>query len=164
MLTPLVTAFPANVVDAFERHLARNRYVDQVVGRPIREADANMTLGIHVDAWEPDGPDAYNIGQEEPVLQRYPFVIEYMVKYAGNEAEGRNVHSVASKSIRAMLYRDQSLVLQLHGLSEEIEDTIERVMRVELNRQRFFSNRIRSSMIFLSVIQGYVQTELTRLV
>jgi hypothetical protein len=73
------------------------------------------------------------------------------------------VHSRASKSIRAMLYRDPELVLQLRRLNETVDGTVERAKRMVITRQRFFSNRMRSDMVFLSVIQGYVQTELQRL-
>lgn len=163
VLVSTITAFPGNIAYTFETNLARNPYVDQVVSRPIMEDDANMTVGIHVDAWEPDGTDPYEIGQEEPTFQRYTFAIEYLVRFVGDVAEGRNVHSRASKSIRAMLYRDPELALQLRRLSETAEGTIERSKRVVILRQRFFSNRMRSGMVHLSVIQGYVQTELQRL-
>lgn len=163
VLIPTVTAFPGNIVHVIEQALERNVYVDQVVGRPLRRDDANMTAGVHVIAWEPDGPEPYEIGQEEPTFQRYPFVIEYVIKYAGDAAEARNVHSMASKAIRAMLYRDEQLLLQLRTLSEEVDGTIERAKRTVISRQRFGSQRFDSEMIFLSIIQGYVQTELQRL-
>jgi hypothetical protein len=163
VILPTITAFPGNISYVFEEALKRNQYVGPVVSRPIRQDDANMTAAVHVDAWEPDGPEPYEIGQEEPTLQRYPFVIEYMVRFIGDVAEGRNVHSRASKSIRAMLYRDPELVLQLRRLNETVDGTVERAKRMVITRQRFFSNRMRSDMVFLSVIQGYVQTELQRL-
>lgn len=159
---PTVDAFPANFVWAISNALARAPYVDTVLRRPIRPVDPNLTAAVYCHNWAPQ-QGGYEIGQEEPVLTEYNFVVEYLVKYAGDEAEGHNVHSVGSKHIRAMLYRDEALGIQLRQLHETYAGTREQVKRIKLRRQRFFSNRIRNDMIFLSAIDGFVETETQRL-
>lgn len=161
-MSPTIDAFPANFVWAISQALERVPFVDQVVRRPIRPIDPNLTGAVYCHQWAPQ-ENGYEIGQEEPVLTQYSFVVEYLVKYAGDEAEGHNVHSVGSKHIRAMLYRDEALGIQLRQLSEVYAGTREQVKRIKMRRQRFFSNRIRSDFIFLSAIDGFVETETQRL-
>lgn len=159
---PTDMAFPANITWAISLALEKIPYVDNVERRPIRAADANLTAAVHVSDWMPRS-DGYEIGQEEPVLTRYPFAVEYLVKGVGDEAELHNVHSVGSKYIRAMLYRDEALGLQLRSLSEVLMGTRERAKRIVINRQRFFANRLRTNMVYLSVLEGHVETETQRL-
>lgn len=163
-MTPVatVTSFPANFVWAISGALDRVEFVDTVVRRPIRPIDPNMTAAVYASVWQPQ-QGGYEIGQEEPTLTQYDFIIEYLVKYAGDESEGHNVHSVGSKHIRAMLYRDEQLGIQLRQLEEVYAGTREQVKRIKLRRQRFFTNRIRSEMVFLSAIDGFVETETQRL-
>jgi hypothetical protein len=162
-MNPAATAFPANFVWAISEALGRVDFVKNVVRRPIRPVDPNMTASIYASIWQPQ-QGGMEIGQEEPTLTQYDFILEYLVKYAGDEAEGHNVHSVGSKHIRAMLYRDEGLRLQLAQLDEVYLGTREQVKRIKLRRQRFFTNRTsRSEMIFLSAIDGFVETETQRL-
>jgi hypothetical protein len=155
---PTVNAFPANFIWVISQALDRVPYVDNVVRRPIRFADANLTASVWASEWTPRA-DGYEIGQEEPTLARYPFTVEYIVKGMGDESDLHNIHSVGSKYIRAMMYRDEALGVQLHQLSEVLAGTREQVKRIVINRQRFVQNVLRSTMVYLSRLEGHIETE-----
>ena len=148
--------FPANIAWVLSAGLSRLPCIDVVLRRPLRAADPNRSAAVVTMDWT---PGQYEIGMEEPALAVYDFRIQYMVKMAGNEAEAMAQHSVGSKMVRAMLYRDGEFGVQLRSLSETFMGREERVKKFKVNAQRFVSNEIQGTFLHISSIDFRVDVE-----
>ncbi len=147
-------AFPSNIIDTITPFLADIPEVTSVVGRPVRIMDPHGTAGIFAGDWN---PREYEIGNEEPSFGRYNLAIQFNTK-GTPETVYRAKHADGSKNIRSMLYRDQDLRVALAALSETTMGVTERYGRFEVVRQRFFSNDMKGSFVFLSHIDLWVET------
>jgi hypothetical protein len=71
--------------------------------------------------------------------------------------------AVDAKVLRAILYRDNQLVVALSSLTDEILGSRERYKRLGVRSQRFLTNELRGTMHYLSVTDLWVETETVEL-
>lgn len=154
MTTPL--AFPDNIVVEFKTALAALPGIHSVSARPLRVNDPNACAGVYAMDWM---PGEYGIGQYDPFLCRYAVNIQLLVKHM-QEEEARAQHSVLSKSIRVMVYRDAGLRIRLPQLSETSSGVTEKLSRWNVKAQRFLSNEVQGQFLFLSTTEVTVECEL----
>lgn len=149
-------AFPDNLVNEFKTSLAQLPGIETVVGRALRMSDPNASAGVFATEWL---PGEMGIGKpREPLDNRYTIVIQLLIKHM-NEEEALAQHSVLSKSIRVMVYRDADLQVRLPQLSEESSGVRERVLKWGVRAQRFLSNELDKQFLFLSSTEVVVTTE-----
>ena len=154
--------FPNNVVELVT---ARTRLLDTdmfVTKRPLRESDPNQSVGVFAAQWLPE-EDSYEmvaapVGRHEPTLQQYIITVQAFVKDM-DEERGLATHSVLSKMIRSMLYRDDPLRVALGSLSVTTDNSIERTQRWGIRQQRYFSNELSGSWLYLSTLEFWLETE-----
>jgi hypothetical protein len=154
-------AFPNNVVSLVS---SRIQLVDsdlQVFLRPLRRTDPDQAVGIFGSLW--DAPqDSLEIGHfpfGEPTLQRYQLGIQALVK-DGEEERGLAAHSVLSRAVRVVLYRDQAFRVALQALYVQDMYCIERTRRWWLGSQRYMNNDVEGKFIYLSTLEYWVETEM----
>jgi hypothetical protein len=156
-----INVFPATIVKTVARNLKRLGAIEAVVKRPVRPIDPNYTLGVFAFDWIP-APGSYGIGQEDPQTGIYHLRIQCMVKHT-NEEEGLQEHSVLSKSLRAMLYRDAQLRAELTALEETTFGVTERLQHFTVQSQRFMTNELDGAYIYLSAMDVNFNVEHTKL-
>jgi hypothetical protein len=76
-----------------------------------------------------------------------------------DEERGLATHSVLSKMVRSMLYRDDALRVGLLALSVVMNGSTERTKRYGVNRQNFVSNELSGSWLYLSTLEFQLETE-----
>lgn len=159
------SVFPNNAVKVIAD---RSRLLDpagdvQVFLRPLKPEDPVQSIGVFGSLWLPiqdsiemRGSDSP--GPQEPTLQRYSIAIQAFVKDA-NEERGLNAHSVLSKMILAMLYRDEPLRIGLAELSVTMLGLTERTRRWGVTTQRFVNNELDAEWLYLSTVECWLETE-----
>lgn len=156
------TGFPGNVLGEIELSLQDYMPMFQVIRRPVRQTDPERTIGLFLVDWTPR-MDSVLIGpQWEPELATYEYRLQLLIKHT-DEIEGRRMFGAASKSLKAILYRDPDLVVRLTTLNETVLDVRETVKRFGVRRQRFLNNEIRGSFLYLAATDLWVETESTKL-
>lgn len=150
--------FPNNVVKVLH-----DRYSDYLKGvgfvgmRPLRRSDPQVSISIFSSDWVPTD---INIGQMDPAVSRYTYVIQCFVK-DGDEERGLRGHATLSKRARSMLYRDTVTKLALSALTvtDSVSHLTERFQRHGVRQQRFVSNEMQGTYLYLSIIEYWVETE-----
>lgn len=156
------TVFPNNVVNLLATRFELFDPDLFVTKRPLRHIDPEQSIGVFGALWSPDD-DSYEmkgapIGRSEPTLQSYIITIQAYVKDM-DEERGHSAHSVLSKTIRTMLYRDEPLRVGLIGLSSSMFGSVERLQRWKVRNQRFNSNELQGDWLFLSTLEFWLETE-----
>lgn len=162
MISEETEVFPNNVVSLMK---ARAKLLDkdiEVFGRPLRSSDPNQCIGILAAQWLPD-EESYEMlggpqGRHEPTLQSYLITVQALVRDT-DEERGLATHAVLSKMIRSMLYRDEPLRVALLSLNVQMNGSTERLQRFGVRQQRFFSNEISGSWLYLSNLEFWIETE-----
>lgn len=161
MITNDEAVFPNNVVAILK---TRTQLLDSdlfLCSRPLRSSDPVQSVGIFPAFWNPDEQSYETIGASapgEPTLQTYQISIQALVKDM-DEERGLAVHSVLSAMIRSMLYRDALLRVGLGALSVTMDGNTERAQRWGIRTQRFLSNELEGSWIYLSTLDFWLETE-----
>lgn len=131
--------------------------VSQVFMRPLRSSDPNISIGLIAAEWTPNESE---IGQMDPAISRYLYLIQAFVKDA-DEERGLRSHAALSKRVRAMLYRDAPTRVALGSLS--VQDAgaglTERTQRWGVRQQRFMANEVQGSFLYLSTLEFWLETE-----
>lgn len=148
--------FPANIAWVLSCGLERMSPVNLVVRRPLRLTDPHQTAGVVTMDWNSEG---YEIGGAEPTISTYTFRLQYLVKMMGDEQGAMLLHAKGSKTIRAMLYRDSELAVQLRSLTETQGGRTERLKKYDVRAQRFVSNELQGQFIYLSSLDVVVEVE-----
>lgn len=149
--------FPDNAVDALVAALeAGVNFEGGVVRRPLRPNDPNFMAGVVASMWS---PEEWAIGQYDPAITRYSLQIQTLVRSA-DEEEGIALHSRLAKRVRVMLYRNEELRLQLGRLSTTEAGVTERTLRWGVSGQRFLSNEVNGSYLYLAVTDVWYDTEI----
>lgn len=161
-ITSSAIVFPNNIVDLVAARIPSLDSDLHVAKRPLRKSDPNQSVGIHAAQWLPE-EDSYEmrgapVGTHEPTLQRYLVSVQAFVKDM-DEENGLAVHSVLSKMIRSMLYRDAPLRVGLSALSVTMSGSTERTQRWGIRQQRYFSNELQGSFLYLSTLEFWLETE-----
>lgn len=166
MITADTPVFPNNAVDLIAERAAflDPDSVDKItiLRRPLRESDPVQSIGVFGSQWFPDEESlemrSIPSGVQEPTLQSYLIAIQAFVKDM-DEERGLATHSVLSKMIRSMLYRDEELRLRLRALTVTMQGSTERMMRWGIRSQRFLSNELSGSWLYLSTLEFWIETE-----
>lgn len=159
MIAADATVFPTCIIETL---VPRVREIDvdlEVLRRPLRSSDANQCVGIFPAIWSPDerSQEMGRVNPGEPTIQRYHLTIQAFVKN-GDEVDGSSCHSVLSGRIRSMLYRDATLRLGLSSLIYTSDGVTERLMRWGITSQRFLSNEVQASFLYLSTLEIWFET------
>lgn len=99
-----------------------------------------------------------NPAPSEPTISTYVIGVQAFVKDFSEE-RGLARHSVLSKMIRSMLYRDAPLRVGLSALSVTMNDSVERSQRWGIRAQRYLSNEIDGNFLYLSTLEFWLDTE-----
>lgn len=136
-----------------------------VVRRPLRLNDPVQSIGLFASMVVPD-PESMEFrglgkpNPSEPSICRYAVGIQAFIKDM-EEERGLATHSVLSKMILAILYRDEPLRLGLSLLNTEVMGVKERTLRWGVTAQRFLSNELgQSEWLYLSTVEAYLDTEI----
>lgn len=164
MISGNETVFPNNAVNLIAARAAQ--FIDPpdltVLKRSLRPSDPIESLGIYSAFWNPNESSFEMRGGNptipEPTLQQYSIFIEAFIKDM-DEPRGLAKHSVLSMLVRAMLYRDASLLVSLRALSVSVNGITERTARLGVRTQRYSSNEIEGAFLYLSVIEFFLETE-----
>lgn len=161
MITDATPVFPNNIVDLL---FARIGLIDvdlRGFKRPLRASDPRQSYGMFGQQWIPEENSMEmggNAGVSEPTVGRYLVGIQAFVKDTSEE-RGLATHSVLSKLIRSVLYRDVPLMVGLRSLSVVMNGSTERTQRFGISTQRYFSNEIAGDFLYLSTIEFWLETE-----
>jgi hypothetical protein len=96
----------------------------------------------------------------DPSIDRYNVALQAFVKDM-DEERGLAVHSVMSEMLRTMLYRDTALRVGLSSLSTNLNGVQKRTTRWGISTQRYFSNELQGSWLYLSTLEFWLETETT---
>lgn len=167
MITDATLVFPNNVVDIIQ---TRTKLLDAdlaVFRRPLRSTDPNQSVGIFATQWTPDDESHEMRGNalgggsfNDPSLDRYLCAIQGFVKDMDEEV-GLATHAVLSEMLRTMLYRDVPLRVGLSSLSTNLSGVSKRTTRWGISQQRYFSNEISGTWLYLSTLEFWLETETT---
>lgn len=135
----------------------------QVFRRPLEVSDPVQSIGVFPTLWTPTQDSvemrgSSSPGPQEPTIQRYTLTIQAFVKDA-DEERGLSAHSVLSKYILAMLYRDEPLRLGLAQLSYSMLGVTEKTRRWGISTQRFVNNELDAEWLYLSTVECWLETE-----
>lgn len=164
MIEETDAVFPNNVASLL---VQRFQYIDEdlvILRRPLRIADPVQSIGIFSSMWAPDAQsmEMRALGSptpSEPTINRYAFAVQAFIKDM-DEERGLATHSVLSKMVLAILYRDQPLRVGLGALESEVMGVRERTLRWGVVAQRFLSNELgESEWLYLSTTEFYLDTE-----
>lgn len=158
------TFFPYNAIDKIaEAFVPIDLDGDLiVVKRPLRESDPVQTIGVFASAWMPE-ENSYEMrgglgGASEPTLSRYMISIQIYVKDMDAE-RGAAVHATLAKIVRSMLYRDTALHVALRALTANVAGSTESTRRFGVSAQRYLSNELSGSWLYLSIVDFWLETE-----
>lgn len=152
--------FPNNITSLIA---LRSQMIDPdlyVCQRPLRSSDPNQSIGIVPVQWSPEEDSAEIRGRSNfgATLSQYTLGIQAFVKDM-EEERGLAAHSVLSALIRSMLYRDDVLRVGLSALSVTMNGSTERAQRWGIRTQRYVSNEISGSYLYLSTLEVWLETE-----
>lgn len=154
------TTFPDNIVWDLDVYFDTNLAgADSILKRPVRPTDASRTIGIVAEDWEPP-PNAYEMGQDGPLLGKYMISVWAIVKHALEE-EGIREHGILARNIRRMMASDATLLGTLRTNVDDYGTGVERAQRVRVMGQEFLSNEVNKNQLFLSITRLMIETEST---
>jgi hypothetical protein len=164
----MTTPFPNNVVETLQQRLGTIDILTRINAddlnptgipacftRPLRPSDPAVCVGVFPLDW---AADEQEIGGTEPTLSTYVYAVQSFVKHT-DEQEGNLLHGLLSKTVRAMLYRDQPTRVALGTLSETSLGITERAQRWGVRQQRFANNEVDGQFLYLSTTDFWLQTE-----
>lgn len=154
-----MSEFPVNVLQVLDDRISVNMGDFTVVQRPLRPMDPAMCIGVYSVDWRPNDDPEIGHGIESTTSQ-YNYRIQLLVKHT-TEVEGRIIYAKKSKILRAILYRDDTLKVQLTGLSETTLGRKERVQRFGIGRQQYLNNEFGGQFVYLSTTDFWVEVEST---
>lgn len=159
-ITATATVFPNNVVNFLDTQFQTIDADLFVVKRPLRNSDPNQSVGIFGQQWLPDEQSHEMLGNgfHNPSLERYSMYVQAFVKDM-DEERGLAVHSVLSEHVRSMLYRNDSVRVGLSSLSTNLNGVQKRTRRWGVRNQRYVSNEISGSWLYLSILEFWIEVE-----
>lgn len=162
MIDPTTPAFPNNVVSALTFVLPGIDADVVPVSRPLRPTDPNLSIGIYATLWAPE-EDSYEMGHpfpHEATLNTYQIGIQTLVK-DGDTQRGLAVSSILTKRVRSVVYRNEPLRLALGSLYVQDDVSRESMRRWGIRNQRFMSNDIEGTFVTISVLDFWLETEMS---
>lgn len=174
MIDASTPVFPNNVLDLLFTRFSTAGVIDPepdlnlrvaIYKRSLRPTDAIQSVGIFPMNWNPD-EESFEIrgglpGPSFPTLGRYWIGVQGFVKDA-DEANGLAVHSVLSSLIKQILYHDVPLRVGLGALQVSLSGgRVESFKRSGVRIQRYLSNEIAGSFVYLTTTEFWIETETT---
>lgn len=98
------------------------------------------------------------INPGEPTMQQYVIGLQAFIK-DGDEEIGLARHSTLSYAIRSMLYRDAAIRVGFQSLTYTSNGVTERLRRWGIRSQRFLSNELSGSWLYLSTLEIWAETD-----
>jgi hypothetical protein len=160
MITADESVFPNNVVELLEISFQGIDPDLTVLKRPLRPSDPNQCIGVFPALWQPE-EDSLEMGHSaphEPTLAQYQIGIQAFVK-DGDEIRGLAIHSILSKRVRGVLYRDQALRVALQSLYVSDGVSTESLRRWGVRTQRYMNNDIDGKFVYVSTLDYWIETE-----
>lgn len=164
-ITADTPVFPNNVVDIVKTRVEMLDSDLHVFRRPLRDTDPNQSVGIFATQWVPDEESHEMSGEvlgggsfHDPSIDRYACAVQAFVKHMDEET-GLATHSVLSEMLRTMLYRDNALRVGLSSLTTTLDEVRKRTTRWGITQQRYFSNELTGSFVYLSTLEFWLETE-----
>jgi hypothetical protein len=150
--------FPNNAASLIQARIS-DLYGDEldIYGRRLRLTDNTKSVGVAPDLWVPD-ESSFEFRSLEPTVSTYTIWIQCFVKNS-DEEEGVKEHSVLSKVIRTLLYRDGPLAVGLNQLSVAMMGSTERIQRRGFRRAQYLSTELQGNWLFLNTLEYYIETE-----
>lgn len=150
--------FPNNAAELI-KHRLEDLYSDylDIYGRRLTVTENTKSVGIAPDLWVPD-ESSFEFKSFEPTVSTYTIWIQCFVKNSDRE-EGTKEHSVLSKVIRTMLYRDSPLAVGLNQLSVTMMGATERIQKRGFRRAQYLSTELQGNWLFLNTMEYYIETE-----
>jgi hypothetical protein len=162
MISTNTTFFPYNAVNVMATRFATIDSDLVILKRPLRASDPVQTIGVSAAQWLPDEESFEMRGLpaaiHEPTLSSYLITIQVFVKDT-DEERGAAVHATLAKHVRTMLYRDTALIVGLRQLSATVSGSTESTGRFGIRTQRYLSNELSGSWLYLSNIEFWLETE-----
>lgn len=150
--------FAEGVIDLFSQYATTVEGVSQVVKRSLNSLDVHGTLGVCLDQWQPIDYEMIGLGVMEPSTAQYTFSVQHVVKW-GTQEDGEKLHREVAKAVRLMLYRNPELQVSLRSLVVDEDDRRERFQKLRVTDQRYASNEMKGTFVFLSVTELVIETE-----
>jgi hypothetical protein len=160
MIEPSLEVFPNNIIKILADSATALDGDLSIFRRPLRTSDPNQSIGVFPGQWVPDErtQEMGRINPGEPTMQQYIVGVQAFVK-DGDEEVGLARHSALSYAIRSMLYRDASIRLGFQSLSYTSNGVTERLRRWGIRSQRFLSNELSGSWLYLSTLEVWAETD-----
>jgi hypothetical protein len=160
MIEPSLDVFPNNIIKILADSANTLDGDLSIFRRPLRTSDPNQSIGVFPGQWVPDErtQEMGRINPGEPTMQQYIVGVQAFVK-DGDEEVGLARHSALSYAIRSMLYRDASVRLGFQSLSYTSNGVTERLRRWGIRSQRFLSNELSGSWLYLSTLEVWAETD-----
>lgn len=154
--------FPGNVVKCLGVVLGAIDEDAIVFPRPLRRTDPNYSIGIFGTLWQPN-EQSHEIGHlspNEPTLNTYQIGIQTLIK-DGDTQRGLAISNVFSNRARTVVYRNEPLRVALGSLYVQGLDFRESMRRWGIRSQRFMSNEIEGEFVTISVLDLWIETEMS---
>lgn len=159
MIEPIEAVFPNNIIKLLADNSQTLDADLAVFRRPLRSSDPNQAIGVFPAMWQPveGSQEMGRVNPGEPTMQTYSVGMQSFVK-DGDEIVGLMRHSALSHMVRTMLYRTPAVRVGLPQLSYTTGGVTERVMRWGVRNQRFLSNEVTGSWLYLSTLEVWAET------
>ena len=163
MIDPaLESVFPGNVIECLVTVLPGVDEDAYVLTRPLRPTDPNYSIGVYAATWTPN-EDSHEIGHTpapEATLNNYQIGVQTMIKDSDPE-RGLTIGTIFARRVLSVLYRNEPLRLALGSLYVEDGASRESMKRFGVRSQRFMSNDIEGNFVFVSVLEFWIETEMS---
>jgi hypothetical protein len=134
----------------------------QILSRPLRPTDPQQCIGLYGTLWAPE-EDSYEMGHVSPheaTLNTYQVGIQTLVKDSDTE-RGLATSSILTRRVRSVIYRNEPLRLALGQLYVADDVSRESMRRWGIRNQRFMSNDIEGTFVTISVLDLWLETEMS---
>jgi hypothetical protein len=161
MITPDPTVFPSNIVNTLADELQKIDSDLTIKKRPLQSGDPVQCLGITAALWSPD-EQSWEMGSQNyvgPTLNRYTVGIQVFAQDMDQE-RGLATISTLSHAVRSRLSSDMDMRVALALLENTTNGVTEKFRRSGIPTQRFLSNEIEGSFLFMSNLEFFVETEI----
>lgn len=164
MIDPAEASFPNNVVLELCKPAAIPSIDSDctVLKRPLRPSDPNYSVAVYGALWTPN-EESYEMGHSTPheaSLNQYQIGIQTLIK-DGDTEKGLAISSILANRIRSVLYRNQPVRVALASLYVQDGSSRESLRRWGPRSQRFMSNDIEGTFVTISVLDLWIETEMT---
>ena len=152
--------FPVNAINLIASRFEMFGNLN-VVKRPLRPNDPNLSVGISAQNWAPIAGSQEMRGMQynnASTLENYLLVVEGMVRDT-NEESGLAAHSVLSEAIRTTLGDDTPLRAQLGGLQAVFGTTKKTLQRFYVRSSRFASGKVSGAFMYVTTSDFVLEVE-----